>query len=278
LSCVKPDVLKDNQLFVLSALVNDNKHWVNFIVLKPYVAIGNRGANCGQFPGVKIYKKDSGRLTDLFYNDESGSDSSRVAYLPQPEQLTGSCSRKSLEAALLGSIFLLLYKENPTVDQDILVREAQMIFQAWDESDQVLSLNQIMDKGIEHYQTSLLSRIFSIYTSCPKTLEKFYSLLGSKGKIDWTSCDSRRWRPCDYAVARENKLAFKYEHFLLAAIRQNEMALQFVPEDLKKDKEIVLAAVQPYGLALQFAHEDLKKDEISCCCRSHFMCYFTDFV
>ena len=47
----------------------------------------------------------------------------------------------------------------------------------------------------------------------------------------------------------------------LSAVQYNGDALQFVPESLKADYDIVLAAVtQNYGQALQWAHEDLKKD------------------
>ncbi len=47
---------------------------------------------------------------------------------------------------------------------------------------------------------------------------------------------------------------------MLAAIRQNGLALQDADASLRKDKDIVLAAVQQDGEALQYADASLKKD------------------
>ena len=48
---------------------------------------------------------------------------------------------------------------------------------------------------------------------------------------------------------------------VLAAVKQNGMALEFADPALQKDKEIVLAAVTQNGMALEFAHLDLLKDK-----------------
>lgn len=47
---------------------------------------------------------------------------------------------------------------------------------------------------------------------------------------------------------------------VLAAIKQNGVALQNTTDEFKNDKEIVLAAVADYGCALQFASKELKED------------------
>lgn len=46
-----------------------------------------------------------------------------------------------------------------------------------------------------------------------------------------------------------------------AAVRQNGLALQYVSEELRDDRNLILAAVQQNGLALQFASERLRRDE-----------------
>jgi hypothetical protein len=52
------------------------------------------------------------------------------------------------------------------------------------------------------------------------------------------------------------------KEFVLAAVTQYGMALQFAHDDLKQDMEIVLAAVTQHGNSLWYAHDDLKKDRV----------------
>lgn len=49
--------------------------------------------------------------------------------------------------------------------------------------------------------------------------------------------------------------------FVLIAVRQNGLALQFASEELRSDKEVVLEAVNENGFALQFASEELKENK-----------------
>ena len=46
----------------------------------------------------------------------------------------------------------------------------------------------------------------------------------------------------------------------MEALKQSPLALQYVNESLKRDKNIVLEAVSRMGIALQYADESLKKD------------------
>ena len=57
-----------------------------------------------------------------------------------------------------------------------------------------------------------------------------------------------------------NNINWNNREQVLAAVRQNGLALQLAPENLKADREVVMAAVQQDGLALQFAPENLKAD------------------
>ncbi|WP_044881509.1 DUF4116 domain-containing protein [Neochlamydia sp. EPS4] len=52
-----------------------------------------------------------------------------------------------------------------------------------------------------------------------------------------------------------------YKEIMLAAVKQNGLALQFASRELKEDKEVVLAAVKQNGLALQFASQELKENK-----------------
>ena len=49
-------------------------------------------------------------------------------------------------------------------------------------------------------------------------------------------------------------------NFILSAVKQDGLALQYADVSLKKDREIVFAAVNQNGWAFQFADESLKKD------------------
>ncbi|EFC38683.1 predicted protein [Naegleria gruberi] len=48
--------------------------------------------------------------------------------------------------------------------------------------------------------------------------------------------------------------------FILEAVKQNGLALEYANEIMKRDREIVLKAIQENGLALEYANETLKKD------------------
>ncbi len=52
----------------------------------------------------------------------------------------------------------------------------------------------------------------------------------------------------------------KDPEFVLAAVSQNGLALQYASEELQGDRNIVLAAVSQDGLALLFASEELQGD------------------
>jgi hypothetical protein len=47
---------------------------------------------------------------------------------------------------------------------------------------------------------------------------------------------------------------------VLAAVKQNPLALQDASEELKNNRDIVLAAVEKIGLSLKFASDELKHD------------------
>ena len=47
---------------------------------------------------------------------------------------------------------------------------------------------------------------------------------------------------------------------MLEAVKQNGMALQYVCEELRKDRDVVLEAVKQNGSALVWASEELRKD------------------
>ena len=49
-----------------------------------------------------------------------------------------------------------------------------------------------------------------------------------------------------------------YPPFILAAVKQNGLALQYVPEKLRR-LNYVLTAVSQNGMALQYTPDDLKK-------------------
>lgn len=46
----------------------------------------------------------------------------------------------------------------------------------------------------------------------------------------------------------------------LSAVNQNGMALEFAPENIKSDKEVVLRAVKNWPTAILYASEELKDD------------------
>jgi hypothetical protein len=50
------------------------------------------------------------------------------------------------------------------------------------------------------------------------------------------------------------------KEFVLAAVTQYGMALQYSHDNFKNDKEIVLAAVTQNGNALSYSHDNLKRD------------------
>ena len=66
----------------------------------------------------------------------------------------------------------------------------------------------------------------------------------------------------NYLVSNPISFFFKIsgKNIVLAAVRQNGLALQYAPENLKADSAIVLAAVQQNGEALLYAPEALKTD------------------
>ena len=47
---------------------------------------------------------------------------------------------------------------------------------------------------------------------------------------------------------------------MLAAVKQNGLALKFAADHLKADREIVLAAVSQFGNAIEYAAESLRTD------------------
>jgi len=289
LSCNEVDFTDQNSLFITSALVRENKHWINFVISFPYIAIANRGAGCGNFSGIKVYKKEFKEPKDLitiYDKDENGKDPSRLTYLKLNEQLAGSCSRTSLEAALLGAIFFILQKKHPAENQGFLIKEARIIFESWWRADHTLSLHQIMKHDILDYDFSLLARVFAVYNACEKTSEEFYSFLNTKGGgVDWKAKDSDGKAFNDYVIDRKNDLLKKNKdfiisivdthphyfnnvveaikkdrNFVLAAVKKNGMILKYLEDFFKEDEEIVRTAIQQAGIAIKFAHKKFKKD------------------
>ena len=55
--------------------------------------------------------------------------------------------------------------------------------------------------------------------------------------------------------------AKRHRIFILTAIQENGLALEYADESLKKDKNIVLAAIKQNGAALQYADQNLKQDK-----------------
>ena len=47
----------------------------------------------------------------------------------------------------------------------------------------------------------------------------------------------------------------------MTVVKKNGPALEFTPEDLQRDREIVMAAVNQVGWALEFESQDLQKDK-----------------
>ncbi len=103
---------------------------------------------------------------------------------------------------------------------------------------------------------------------CP--LKKILTMPGSTLKIDLLSLDKelQNDREVVLAVVKQNGKALEFvnEKFkkdrdvVLAAVRRNGLALQFASQELRNDREIVLAAVRQNGLALQFASQELRND------------------
>eukprot|EP01098_Paradermamoeba_levis_P010599 TRINITY_DN445_c0_g1_i4.p1 TRINITY_DN445_c0_g1~~TRINITY_DN445_c0_g1_i4.p1 ORF type:complete len:675 (-),score=234.72 TRINITY_DN445_c0_g1_i4:619-2577(-) len=77
-------------------------------------------------------------------------------------------------------------------------------------------------------------------------------------------------RPLVMEIVQANGLALEYVHeslrkdkqVVLTAVEQNGLALQFAHESLKNDREVVLEAVQSQGRALLFADERFKSDPL----------------
>ena len=46
----------------------------------------------------------------------------------------------------------------------------------------------------------------------------------------------------------------------LAAVKNDEDALEHASDELKADKEVVMAAVKNYGFALEYASDELQAD------------------
>ena len=71
------------------------------------------------------------------------------------------------------------------------------------------------------------------------------------------------------SVVKQDGLALQYvsdtlkadKEIVMAAVQQNGLALQYASDTLKADKEIVMATVQQDGLALQYASNTLKEDK-----------------
>jgi len=64
----------------------------------------------------------------------------------------------------------------------------------------------------------------------------------------------------DKAYEKVPKQFYKDKSFVLEAVKQNGLALQFADESFRKDKSIVLEAVKSSGGTLEFADESLQKD------------------
>lgn len=72
-----------------------------------------------------------------------------------------------------------------------------------------------------------------------------------------------------FPLVKANGMNLKYmkrhgmynRDLVIAAVKQNPLALQFACEDLQKEPYIVCLAVQKNGMALEFASEGLKGDE-----------------
>jgi hypothetical protein len=51
------------------------------------------------------------------------------------------------------------------------------------------------------------------------------------------------------------------KNIMLAAVKQNGLALKFASDELKNDKELVIAAVKQNALTLKFASDTLRNDK-----------------
>jgi hypothetical protein len=219
LSCMSPEQLEKTQsrfktekgIFLSDTAIFNHMHWVNIVALDSWIATGNRGRGSEDTPGVKIYKMTQGftfeSLPTLFpkFSIEP-KEVSLVAYLPMPRQISGSCSRTSLEAGILAAIFLLLMQMNENkVDQKTLEEEAKKIFKAWEKYDQISFSNQIMDeKQVGDYDPVMLSRASAVFTACDQTTERFFHFLLSRGITPWSDPDNKSKSPTDYALERHN--------------------------------------------------------------------------
>ena len=56
------------------------------------------------------------------------------------------------------------------------------------------------------------------------------------------------------------KKFYNDKSFVLEAVKQDGLALEYADESLQKDKSIVLEAVKQDGVALEYADESLQKD------------------
>ena len=56
-------------------------------------------------------------------------------------------------------------------------------------------------------------------------------------------------------------LSKEFKNNILKKIKKNGLALQYISNELKNNKEIVLTAVKQDGLALQYASNELKKNK-----------------
>jgi hypothetical protein len=219
LSCLTEDELKEtsdsidrNELLILSdSSIAKHRHWITFAIKKPYYGIGNRGYGCGEYSGAPIYKKDD----DFKLNHLSALFDTTTApdfYIRLPEQKTGSCSRTSVEAAILTSMFLLLrdaYEDEPTPQQiSELKGIASCLFLGWRNYDQKSCLDRIMNDPSIEYDQDLLVRYLAVFSGCLETAQKFYCFLLSRGSIRWGHIDSKGMSPYDCVIKNRNIIFF----------------------------------------------------------------------
>ncbi len=119
-----------------------------------------------------------------------------------------------------------------------------------DEEKLTVIQNDLIEK---FYSGAHHQRLHDIHTSIISTLKKFLNLNDKKKFIQVARCFGASIFDIHESLKKDREI-------VLAAVKQEGLALKLVDETLKKDREIVLIAVQQNGWALQYADETLKKD------------------
>jgi hypothetical protein len=191
--------IKNKESFFLSdTSMFDHHHWISIALINhSWLVLGDRGMGSHAAPGVKIFK-----ITPEFSWDSLSSSMktfdlklpARSFLLTLPGQRSGSCAMTSLEAAVIGAIFLLMIEgieDSVTkIAQDAhtqAAKEAENIFYAWRKERQIALLEQIMAEDGAGYDPSVFTRAFAHFDTCEQTARCFWNFLISKGMSPWES-------------------------------------------------------------------------------------------